>query len=1120
MISLTSIPDNLELKMTYTDPKTGKNETCDSWCPLYTDSSIEAQDFIFTDGSRNMTGMQMQLKEWQGEGAGLSWVQLLSDGESSHKGLRRALLIPGAYGSAATEGNRGVCSGVSDRSSVETVGEWTTSTTRTSIPGTVAYYRSSTVPTSGNDRPQMTFYPYISATAYYEVYLFIPGCIHTGDCDSRTTVDTEVFPRQGGLGWTSTISQQVQEDTRTLIYSGPMDLSSEAFTPTVLLALAKNPATVSDDQYTIVASGVELVLTGLVDANGSSIAGGSSVNSTTMSNTTTFTSSSMRVSYGLFEYSYGMQYSADAASARLPNTTETALTQLGFALSSARNATTSQSAFSVHAVASYQDTIYVAGNFSVADNFTNVLSIDSNNNETSALASQGLNGVVYAAAVVGSSVYFGGAFTNTAQEGTGLNHLAKYDTGSNSWSSLQGGVDGVVTDLVVSASSTSQLIVLGNFSRTLDSDGTTTQTGGYAIWDTSSSNWVDSGVLFGNLTASASSDGGSTFLAGRVYGTSTNPANGIAMLSTEDGVASITSLEGVNFGTAGSMSAPSTRKRSVPTPLTRSWLSRFTNALVERATLLPRATAPTLEYPPAPAPAVLAGGFWKNSSDGSNMVTIMGGNFSGSNGNGGLAFYSDSISGPTPPLNGIVRTVEVINDNVYIGGSGIEVDGVGSNLVVYNLASNTWQSGGIPSLNPSTGSSVNVNVIEQRQESNTVIVAGNFATAGSLNCAAMCLWDTEGGQWRNPGSGLASGEVRAIDFAGENYETAIVAGAFVMGDAVAYAATFNFDDSTWRNLDGLPGPALAVVADNKNASSIFAAGYGADDATPYLQHWDGSSWSEQNSTLLSGSLVQQLAFVPLSSEHTAAGLIERDRMLMVSGDLYLDDMGNVTLALYDGTNWHPYLVGTSSTGGLASGASLFWSESSFDFTIRHYLARGLVVLVAIAIATGIILLLILIFFLVAYCTRRSERKSHRPEVFEKEGSEVSSTHQNVFNNVQAALERSLVGGGIGAGAGVGAAAAAHKRRSDPDSFQHIGDSNDGSEDGDESGRETTMRFDFDGPDLQSGELSMKAGQRVVIIDDVQSDEWWFARDPVSGREGVVPATYGTSSVLYVSSGQS
>jgi hypothetical protein len=489
----------------------------------------------------------------------------------------------------------------------------------------------------------------------------------------------------------------------------------------------------------------------------------------------------------------------------------------------------------------------------------------------------------------------------------------------------------------------------------------------------------------------------------------------------------------------------------------------------------------------------------------------MGGNFSSDSGSniGSLAFYADSISGPTPPLTGVVRTLSVINNNVYIGGSDVNVENIGSNLVVYDLADNSWKTGGIPSLNPSTGSTVNINIISQRQDSNTVIVAGNFATAGSLNCAALCLWDVDGGQWQSPGSGLASGEVRAVDYAGENFETVIVAGAFVVVDAVAYVATYNFDSSSWRSLDGLPGPALAVVADNKNASSIFAAGYSSEDASPYLQHWDGSAWSEQNSTLLSGSLVQQLAFVPLSSEHDASGLIERDRMLMVSGDLYLNDMGNVTSALYDGSNWHPYLVGTSSTGGLASGSSLFWSESSFDFSIRHYLARGLVVLVAIAIATGIILLLILIFFLVAYCTRRSERRQHVPETFEKEGSEVSSTHQNVFNNVQAALERSLVGGGL-AGAGAGAAAAA-KRRSDPDSFEHVGDSvAESDEEYEEGGRETTMRFDFNGDDLQEGELSMKSGQRVIIMDDVQSDEWWFARDPVTGREGVVPATYGMS----------
>lgn len=53
-----------------------------------------------------------------------------------------------------------------------------------------------------------------------------------------------------------------------------------------------------------------------------------------------------------------------------------------------------------------------------------------------------------------------------------------------------------------------------------------------------------------------------------------------------------------------------------------------------------------------------------------------------------------------------------------------------------------------------------------------------------------------------------------------------------------------------------------------------------------------------------------------------------------------------------------------------------------------------------------------------------------------------------------------------------------------------------------------MRYDFDGADLQPGEMAMRAGQRIVVLDDTQSDEWFYARDPVSGREGVVPATYG------------
>ena len=78
----TSTPDNTLLSLTYTDPSTGRNETCTNSCPLSTDPDLGVQDFIFTNGAREMTGYNMDISAWIGAGAGLSSVQLLSDGEN------------------------------------------------------------------------------------------------------------------------------------------------------------------------------------------------------------------------------------------------------------------------------------------------------------------------------------------------------------------------------------------------------------------------------------------------------------------------------------------------------------------------------------------------------------------------------------------------------------------------------------------------------------------------------------------------------------------------------------------------------------------------------------------------------------------------------------------------------------------------------------------------------------------------------------------------------------------------------------------------------------------------------------------------------------------------------
>lgn len=1024
----------------------------------------------------------------------------------------------GAFGSSVPNTNKPLCPGNFPSSSASTSGDWSIKQHTTTDPQINSYYLSTDVAVGSSDLPSVTFYPYVSSSAVYEVYMIIPGCSTLGDCSARTTVDVAIYPVQGGLGFSSSVSEQVQTDTRTLVYTGPVDASSNSFNPTIILSLARNAAApASGDTYTVVADSVVMYLTE-VSSNSTSISrtSGSSVNGTTVTNSTMTGNGS--VSFGLFEYVRSVEYTVNAAASTLQNTSETALSRLGMALDAAYNASSSQSQWSVNTVVSTNGTIYVAGDFAVSGNYSNVVALDATSGKSSALAMMGLNGPVNTAVALNGAVYFGGEFTSTASSGgKPLNRLAKWDSSTKTWSALADGVNGIVTDLAISPVSSSQLIVVGNFSSVSGSDGNSTNSGGYAVFDTTSSSWVSTGLLYGNLTSVGTSSGSSTYLAGRARGSSSNSVNGLAMLTTgEGGAPAISNWPNVNLGTAGSApaSASAAAKRSLGSSFTRSFLSRFTDSLSPRnhITLLSaRATPPVLPVASAPAPAVLAGAFWTNSSaSNSPQITIVGGNFTSVNGSTeieGVAFYTDGqgLTGTSPPVEGLVKTLNVVGQNVYIGGQGVNVSGVGSGLVVYNLESRSWVTGGMSSLNSPSGQQLVVNGIDTRGDTDTVVVTGNFATAGSLTCAAACLWDSKQAQWSTPGQGLQSGEVRAVDFGGDNSEILVVAGSFAMSNGdIAYVATYSFDNSTWTSLGSLPGPALAVAVDNNNASHIFAAGYSTDNEAPYLQQWDGKSWSDQNSTLLAGSVVQQLAFVPLSARHEATGSIENDRMLMVSGNLYLEDVGNATSALYDGSAMHPFLIGTTSTGALGTGSSLFWSNNGFSFNMKDYLSMGLVVLVAIAIATGLILLLVLLFFLIACINRRRDRnKPPKQDVYEKAGSDISSTHQNVFNNVQAALEQSLAGAGIG---GAAATAASRNRSSAPSDY---GAGAAGQYDDDEDeGRETTMRYDFEGPELQPGEMSMKAGQRVIILDDVQSDEWWYAKDPATNREGVVPATYG------------
>jgi Cortical protein marker for cell polarity len=103
----------------------------------------------------------------------------------------------------------------------------------------------------------------------------------------------------------------------------------------------------------------------------------------------------------------------------------------------------------------------------------------------------------------------------------------------------------------------------------------------------------------------------------------------------------------------------------------------------------------------------------------------------------------------------------------------------------------------------------------------------------------------------------------------------------------------------------------------------------------FLAAWDGRVWQSQGSVFDGTSAVTQLAMVPMQNEHTAQGLIEGDRMLLLSGSLVVSSFGQASSMLFDGESFIPYIVSASADGSPGYASGIFNSISNFSFAQRR-----------------------------------------------------------------------------------------------------------------------------------------------------------------------------------------
>ncbi|KAG8833639.1 hypothetical protein FRC18_003299 [Serendipita sp. 400] len=1075
---VTSIPDNRVLTLRYNVPGSSETRTCSDECPLSTDPSVAFQDFVFEADS--ITGVLINLKEWAKDGVGLHLLQLLSDG---------------SFASAVSSDNASPCYAPGP-SNAHATGSWSQATVNTDIPATVQTVLTSNVAVGSTTSPSVTWNVYTSASGQYEVYLIVPGCINMQDCDSRTSVDVTINPGGSMSPITTTVSEQNPQDAEVLVYKGPLVPSTPDYTITVRLALAANPTGQGvGGQYTLVAGRVMMKLISTDTSSNGTSTGGS--NGTATSNS--------RRGFGIYEWPLRNSPSNVNATGIIPNETETSLTTAAFNLySGLGNSTSSVSGARIESIVPYtSDKTFLGGRFTLRDGTANIAQFTSG--ALSALANQGLNGVVSSMVLYGSTLFVGGSFNSTADNSVSLRNIAAYNVGSNQWSALGGGLDGPVSSLGLSDG---HLSVVGNFTRTLITSSTALNAAGLASWNIAGGRWTNSGgLLVGKISSvfnATTSNDNKQYISGSISMYLKYGADGAASISNgESGQPAITPL-GARLD--GSTVSTSERKR---------WLLSLRDILAPRQS----AGTPLPDDEAAPAPSVLGGVFWTNTTT-SRQVMIIGGNFTvpGTT-TTSLAIYDpsdESVVGlQGNQVDGVIRTLLIVGSKLFVGGE-FTLQGVqGQSFAVYDLSSQLWDTG-ISGLTASSGQPVVRSITSISDSSTTVIVAGSFASAGGVQCNGICALDPNGRTWTALGSN-AGGDIETVSYAGSNAEILLAAGSLNLAGSTVYIAAYTSQNQSWTPVGTLPGPVTALGVNDRNQSSLFAAGQTSSGA--FVSHWDGSQWTSIDLPLSASSNITQLELVPLQEDHESKSIIESNRMLWISGSLSGSNFTRASSALYDGQNLYPYLVTSSASGDAGSISSFFHSFSTFDFNRRKFLAVGVVILISIALGAGIVFLLGLIGILWALFSRRDDRSFGQDTVVEDDDSVRPSS---LLAHVNAAARNTILGTPKNdyyvhkgedtivddharpSTAGSQPAAAAMAGGAVTAAGEHNALTPVTTTDEHDVNRPAHARYSFDG--TGEGELPLTSGQQVVVLND-QDPTWWFVRDNATQREGIVPSAY-------------
>lgn len=301
-------------------------------------------------------------------------------------------------------------------------------------------------------------------------------------------------------------------------------------------------------------------------------------------------------------------------------------------------------------------------------------------------------------------------------------------------------------------------------------------------------------------------------------------------------------------------------------------------------------------------------------------------------------------------------------------------------LVVFDLNNGTAASVQPASLSVNGDANLNVNVMAYYDSINALLVGGNFAEAGSLDCAAACIYDVPNTRWINPATNDGSLTIAGTVYDGKfiSSDEVLLAGNITLDGNSTDFAIYNFKTGSFENTGTSLGSTgisdgfiqKFIINDNVNGDlDIRVVAYGPD----FVAGYNGTGWSKIDSDINYSDeteftdlkLVQLKKLVTTNSDQS---YFDNDKALVLTGTFNITNYGIVNVALFDGSSWIPYIFSQGLDSNIGSVDSLMFEEvyrllSSSDINDKNKnLSTGKVVGISLACAIGSTLLLGVLYF--------------------------------------------------------------------------------------------------------------------------------------------------------------